>query len=241
MAASTLKLTEENELENWQLNTNEVLQTRDGFVAKKIREAILYGYFKPGEKLDQTELAESLNVSRSPVREALRTLAAEELVKVYPHRGAVVTELSSQEIEEIHFIRGILEGTAARCAAPIIDEERLAKLQIILDTANQTSNYNRILQLNHDFHNTIYTSINHPRLLVLINSLRNIVAPYIRLYLDNSPTNREIAWAAHRRIYEACRDRDAARAEKETQEHLRQVCEGILNSMIAGSHSPDTR
>ena len=233
MAALSLKLTEESGLENWQLNTNEVLQTREGFVANKIREAILYGYFKPGEKLDQTEIAESLNVSRSPVREALRTLAAEELVKVYPHRGVVVTELSSEEIEEIHFIRGMLEGTAARGAAPMMDDERLAKLQTILHTANQTSNYNQILQLNHDFHNTIYTTTNQPRLLLLINSLRNLVAPYIRLYLDNSPANREIAWTAHRRIYKACLDRNAARAEKETQEHLRQVCEGILKAMKA--------
>lgn len=228
---AALRVTEESDLENWRLTANEVLHTRERFVADKIREAILYGYFKPGEKLDQTEIAESLKVSRSPVREALRTLAAEELIKVYPHRGAVVAELSTREIQEIHFIRTILEGTAARYAAPIMDDKRLAKLQTILDTANQTSNYNRILELNHDFHNTIYTSLDQPRLLSLINSLRNLVAPYIRLYLDNSPTNREIAWAAHRRIYEACLDRDAARAEKETQEHLKQVCEGILKSM----------
>ncbi|HEX9921832.1 MAG TPA: GntR family transcriptional regulator, partial [Anaerolineae bacterium] len=94
-------------MENWELASQDVLKTRDGFVADKLREAIQQGYFEPGQKLDQHEIAELLNVSRSPVREALRTLAAEGLVEFYPHRGAVVVELSLRELEEIFLMRAV--------------------------------------------------------------------------------------------------------------------------------------
>ena len=92
------------------------LKTREDIVADAVRRAILRGTFKPGEKLDQKTLAAELGVSRSPVREALRTLAAEELVTNIPHRGAVVSERSLEELEELLFIRGMLEGAAARRA-----------------------------------------------------------------------------------------------------------------------------
>ncbi len=190
-------------MSDWQPSSGIVLQTRDGYVADRLREAILRGQLKPGQKLDQNELAELLNVSRSPVREALRTLAAEGLVEVYPHRGAVVAELSPEEFEEISIIRVVLEGMAARLAAPHIDDERIALLTDVLAELENTTDLDRWVELNRRFHNTIYQAVHRPRLLSFIENLRITMTPYIRQYIA-SEEHLNAARIGHRRILEAC-------------------------------------
>lgn len=214
-------------MENLRIDTTSVFQTREEFVTDKLREAILRGYLKPGQKLDQNEVAELLNVSRSPVRDALRTLATEGLVEVFPHRGAVVAELSPEELEEIYFIRGVLEGLAARLAAPKMDSERIAALQSVLVKLSATTDLDRWLELNLRFHNLIYQAANRPRLLSIIENLRNTSAPYIRQYIDSSE-HMEEAKISHQRILKACAARDAELAQQETEKHLKAVCEGVL-------------
>lgn len=217
-------------MNNWKLDNNHVLQTREKFVADQLREAILRGYYKPGQKLDQTEIAESLNVSRSPVREALRTLAAENLVQMYPHRGAVVATLSVEELEEIYFLRGTLEGVAVRLATSKIGQPHLTQLKTILEKMNQTSDLDEWLELNREFHNTIYEVINRPRLLSIIQSLRNISAPYTRQYIS-SPEHLRETQLGHQHILEALHDRDGERAEEETKKHLKVLCDRVLVSV----------
>jgi DNA-binding GntR family transcriptional regulator len=118
---------------NLRIDASLAFQTREEFVAHRLREAILVGQLKPGDRLDQNEIAELLGVSRSPVREALRTLAAEGLVDVFPHRGAAVAELSVDELEEIFLIRRTLEGMAARLSALSMDDNEIAELETILE------------------------------------------------------------------------------------------------------------
>jgi len=223
-------------MSHWTPN-NTAVQTREDFVIDELREAIVRGHFKPGEKLDQEDIAELLNVSRIPVRQALRTLTAEGLVKMYPHRGAVVAELSREELEEIYFLRGVLEGVAARLAAPKMDDVHLAKLQTILEKMDQLTDLDEWLDLNRDFHNTIYEVINRPRLLSMIESLRNTAAPYIREYIA-LPEYLEVTRLSHRSILQACINRDGILAQEETQKHLRVVGEGVLvdvDSLLASS------
>lgn len=223
-------------MSDWQLSAENVLQTRDGYVADRLRRAILRGELKPGQKLDQNEIAELLNVSRSPVREALRTLAAEGLVAVYPHRGAVVSELSREEFEEISLIRVSLEGMAAGLAAPHMDDERIATLKAILEDLDQTTNPDQWVALNRRFHNTIYRAVHRPRLLALIQSLRNTMAPYIRQYIS-STDHVDAARIGHLRILDACIKRDEKSAQEETQKHLKGVYEEALNSLEFGPSS----
>lgn len=205
------------------------LKTREEVVTDAIRHAILRGRFRPGDKLNQEDLAEELGVSRSPVREALRTLAAEELVTSYPHRGVVVTERSLSELQELLFIRILLEGSAARRAAPRMDETRLARLNAIIIEAEQSKDTEHVLGLNNVFHTTIYEAIEQPLMIDLIQKLRNKVAPYNRVYLD-MVGQKERAWQDHRRIYEACVARNGEQAELETQRHLEQVFEAIAQA-----------
>lgn len=223
-------------MSDWQLRSNKVPQTRDGYVAERLRRAILRGDFKPGQKLDQNEIAELFSVSRSPVREALRTLAAEGLVEVYPHRGAVVSELSMDEFEEISLIRVALEGMAARLAVPHITDERLAALHAILEELNETTDSDQWVELNRRFHHTIYRAVNRPRLLSLIQNLRNTMAPYIRQYIT-SADHLEAARIGHQRILAACVNRDAKLAQKETEDHLRTVYEEALAYLAQRSFS----
>ena len=219
-------------MSNWQLSSDNVLQTRDGYVADKLREAILRGQLKPGQKLDQNEIAELLNVSRSPIREALRTLAAEGLVEVYPHRGAVVAELSPEEFEEFSIIRVVLEGMAARLAAPHIDDERIALLKDILTELDNTTDLDRWVELNRRFHNTIYQAVHRPRLLSFIENLRITMTPYIRQYIT-SDEHLNAARIGHRRILEACIERDDKRTQDETERHLKDVYEEALKYLAS--------
>jgi DNA-binding GntR family transcriptional regulator len=205
----------------------EPLHTRQEMITARLREVILRGYFKPGQKLDQNAIAHQLRVSRSPVREALRTLAAEGLVEIVPNHGAMVTELSIEELEEILFLRSILEGMAARLAVPQLKPTHVTALESILLELELMTDLDRWIELNDRFHQTIYEVAHRPRLLALIVNLRNTVAPYIRQYIATSEHMRDAA-ASHQEILRACIERNSVLVEQATQEHLAAVRENLL-------------
>ena len=221
-------------MRNLRIDASLAFQTREEFVAHRLREAILLGQLKPGDKLDQNEIAELLGVSRSPVREALRTLAAEGLVDVFPHRGAAVAELSVDELEEIFLIRRTLEGMAARLSALSMDASEIAELEMILEEIDQISDLDSWLELNRRFHHTLYEAAGRPRLFSLVENLRNTTAPYVRQFIS-SVEHIETAQASHRRILAACAAADGALAETETMRHMEAVCEGVLEHMAPRS------
>ncbi len=205
------------------------LQTRKDLVATEIRDAIFRGRYKPGEKLDQQKIADELSVSRSPVREALRALDAEGLITLIPNRGAIVTERSMAELEELYFTRGIVEGLAIQRSAPIMDDNTLWKLDGIFDSAKRTNDYGELLALNNDFHMLTYSTRDQPFIIDYIQQLRDLAAPYNRLYLDSAGSVVS-AWKDHRRIYQACKERDGDMAKKEVERHLEKVIRKILKS-----------
>jgi DNA-binding GntR family transcriptional regulator len=202
-------------------------RTREEFVADRLREAILRGGLEPGQRLDENALAQVWGVSRTPVRSAIRVLAAESLVELHPHRGAVVSELSRGELEDVYLIRGMLEGMAARLAVPNVDEERLAVLQTILAEMENAPDADVWMALNNRFHHTIYQAANRPRMLSIIEYVRNIATPYIRQFID-APEHMESSRRDHRRILDACASADGERAEAEIRKHLQEVCEANL-------------
>jgi len=213
---------------NWIID-EVVPKTREELAAEKLREAIMVGHFKAGEKLDQGAISKQLNVSLSPVREAIRTLAAEGILTMVPHKGALVTELSTEQLKELHEIRGFLEGQAAKKAVPHLSAEDLENLESVIIKANKTDDKEKLQALNYEFHQIIYGAYSQPETLKIIKHIRNKVAPYIRLYLDAG--RKEEAWSGHQRIFDACKAKDAELAEKETQKHLTEVCKGILGAL----------
>ncbi len=202
-------------------------KTREEFVADRLREAIQRGDLRPGEKLDEGVLADLLGVTRTPVRGALRILAGERLVAIQPHRGSIVVDLPPGELEDIYLIRGILEGKAARLAAPQISDEHIAALKAVLERLETTTDLDRWLDANDEFHHIIYSLIRRPRLLSVIAYVRNISGPYIRQFIG-SAENMRISQAGHRQIFEACERRDGALAERAVQEHMDVVCQANL-------------
>lgn len=203
----------------WELDVNAAIPTRDEMVANTLRKAILRGELAPGQKLDQTTIAGHLNVSRSPVREALKTLAAEGLVEMQPHRTATVTQLSLEELREIYEIRLVLEALACRLAAPNMDEARVARLEALLGAMDRARSRSEWLDYNSEFHFTIYEAAHRPRLLTMIDSLRNAIAPYIRQYIASEERKRE-SRREHAALVEACRDGDGARAKEVVEQHV---------------------
>lgn len=194
-------------------------RTTPGLVAEVLREAILRSLLKGGERLRQDEIAASLGVSRIPVREALRQIEAEGLVTFYPHRGAVVSELSHEEVQEIYEIRIPLEATAIRLAVPHLEEDDLRRAEQILEAMDRETDVARWSTLNREFHTSLYAPANRPRLMALINVLRTNVERYLRIYISLM-RHRPNAQREHRRIVAACRRRDAAAAAKALESHL---------------------
>ncbi|MGQ9515843.1 MAG: GntR family transcriptional regulator [Anaerolineae bacterium] len=214
-------------LEDWGAPTYRTLQE---LVADRIREAILRGWLKPGQRLDQAEIAERFQVSRMPVREALRTLEAEGLVRFLPHKGVEVCDLSVEEIEEIYQIRCVLESMAIRLAIPKMTPEMLENLKALVNEMEEVIDDPLAwTTLNHRFHSELYAISGRPRLLGIIDSLRNTVQPYLVSDISH-PQRARRAIQEHRAILEACERGDANAASELIVAHLQHVCDSLVHN-----------
>jgi DNA-binding GntR family transcriptional regulator len=148
-------------------------------VADSIRERILAGEFAPGEKLAEGRLSEELGVSRMPVREALRALAAEGIVSLEPRRGASVTAYTEAQVQELVEVRATLEGLNARLAARRHDPAQIAELKKILEAGSritENSALAEIQQNNERFHAAVEAIAANSVLMNIVRSLRDRTA-----------------------------------------------------------------
>ena len=157
------------------------LAARD-WVFKVLRTAIIRGVLPGGMPLRQDEISAQLSVSHIPVREAFRQLDAEGLVRIYPNRGAVVTKLTRDELENAMDTRIILEMGAIRAAIPLITDRDIERASQILEEAESETDINKLEDLNLDFHFAIYKATNNDFLTKLIEQLHGIVDRYVRPY-----------------------------------------------------------
>lgn len=193
-------------------------RTVEEMVVAAVREAILSGIFKPGEKLPQEQLAQSLGVSRIPVRAGLRKLEAEGLVVFYPHRGATVRMLQRSEVAEIYDLRILLETFALRSAVEHITPEEVEELSELANELDQPGEGDDWLELRQGFYRRLYTIAGRPRTADLIERLRADVGRYwlgVRVV--------EHGRAEHRVIVDAVRERDTKAAEEWLAQHLTKV------------------
>jgi DNA-binding GntR family transcriptional regulator len=180
-------------------------------VVDGIRDMILKGHLKPGDRLRQDELANTFGVSTMPIREALRQLQAEGLVVFRPRRGAAVASLSVSEYEEIYFIREALEALACRWAAEDFDRIPIDRLKLLLQEieaaeANQDDVHRR-LQLVREFFFTVFEASEKEHLLRILSNLWDLSQQY-RLYFSSLPELVPQRLANYHRIYQACHNRD---------------------------------
>jgi DNA-binding GntR family transcriptional regulator len=194
-------------------------RTLDGLVADEVRERIVSGALPGGMRIDQQALAEELGVSRMPVREALRQLAAEGFVVLVSHRGAIVAQLSPSEIIELYEMRGVLQGLAARLAVPNYGEKDLNELQRLLDLMEKTKDVRKWTKLNHGFHSRMEAPSGAQHLLGLIQRLTQQCEPYMQISVQYLHAE-ELAGEGHHAIFEACQARDADGLEQAVRSHL---------------------
>jgi len=156
-------------------------------VAEKLREKIVQGEIQEGEQLRQDAIAQEFAVSRIPVREALRQLEVEGLITIVPHRGAVVSLLSCDEIEELFEIRAILEPEVLRVSIPNLKEADFEKAEQILATYDAAlrneGDISEWGRLNWQFHSTLYAGANRPQFMNVIRTINYNGERYIRLQL----------------------------------------------------------
>ncbi len=197
-------------------------------VTEDLRDAILRGRLAGGTRLSQTGIASGYGVSPIPVREALRQLESEGLVKSAPHRGAVVASLSQEELRDLYDIRIALESLATRLAIPLAGAGDLAKLETLYSRMSSESDPSRWLDLNFEFHRVLYAPCDRPHLTSLIDTLRRNTERYLRVAAKNAGRLRA-GQVEHRRILQSYRERDASAATMLLQEHLQNTLKSLLS------------
>lgn len=144
-------------------------------VCETLREAIISGVLRPGERLMEIQLAEELGVSRTPVREAIRKLELEGFVIMIPRRGTYVADLSIKDINEVFEVRSALDSLANGLAAERITEEELEQMERLLvqiGACVDNGNMEKIVELDGQFHDILYRASRNDRLVGIINNLR---------------------------------------------------------------------
>ena len=177
---------------DFQLEMNEYLPLRD-VVFQTLRQAILKGELKPGERLMEIQLAQKLGVSRTPVREAIRKLELEGLVLMIPRKGAEVAEITIKDLEDVLEVRAALEELAVCDACENITEEQILALKEAADNfqaALESDDLVKCAETDMAFHEIIYSATNNKRLLQILNNLREQMYRYRMEYLKEPGTHK---------------------------------------------------
>lgn len=146
-------------------------ETLPSKIYRILREAIIKGQLQPGERLVQDELAKTLNVSRMPIREAIKQLAAEGYVTVEPHKGAVVKQFTIHELEEIYFLRAKFEPMAAAESLKIMSPQLVTQLRELNEKMKKTDDTDEYVQLNIQFHHLLIKDCPWGKLNSIIENL----------------------------------------------------------------------
>lgn len=193
-----------------------VYLSKTDFMAALLRELIITGDLRPGEALRQRDLADRFGVSPTPVREALRRLESEGLVRYDPHRGSTVIEADVGNLQEKYRIRAALEGLAASLAAPKISERDIRELESYNEKLTNVSlTPDEVNDINRTLHFRVYEMAGSPLLLALMRLLWQSFPQGPQMHRP-----REESIAEHKQLIEALARRDPAAAQAITQQHI---------------------
>jgi DNA-binding GntR family transcriptional regulator len=198
-------------------------------VTARIRESITSGAYAPGARLIEGRIAEELNVSRVPVREALRALAAEGLVEVRPRHGAVVASLDPASAREMVQIRATLEGLNARLAAEHCTPELAREVAKVLVEGNAklaSGETVKLPELNARFHDLLYSAGANTMLADLMRTLRDRTR---MLFVNATQDEIRTTWEEHAAILRAVQSGDAALAALLAERHVIRAAQHYLD------------
>jgi len=191
-------------------------------VYRRLKDRIISGSLAPDTRLIELSIAAEFGVSRTPVREALKRLAAENLVLSDPARGMVVHAPDASEIEDVFIMREALDGLAARLAAHRVTPSELARLRLIVDSMRSGVTNDRreqIVVANLRFHDVIYAAAGNRMLARVASDLRDFVRRFSTLPFA-SPDRVEHVLAEHEAILDALERHDPEAAERASDSHL---------------------
>jgi len=208
-------------------------QTLREKILENIRDAILKGTLKPGERVSEPDLAERYGISRTPIREAFRQLESEGYLTVVPRKGAVVTALSERDVAEFYEIKSMLEGYAAQLAAEKMtdrDIERLSKINNRLADLAAEGDVKSFFRVHNEFHELFIRASGNNKLQELIQQM---LKKFNRLRIASLslPGRMEISVKEHEKIIEAFRNRDGELANNLVKKNAAYGGQVLIKSM----------
>ncbi len=192
-------------------------------IADMLRDMMMTGKLKEGNKVNENELCSSMGISKTPLREALRVLSVEGLIKLVPNRGAFVTQPTFNEIEEMFDVMSLLEGFCASVACDKMrsrDFAHLEKLHAQLEKKYAQRDQEGYIRINNQYHSFLQEMVNNRILNQIIDGLRKKILLY-RFQSLNTPARFESSIREHRNLLDAFRQRDSERAKLLMRVHLK--------------------
>ena len=209
---------------------NEYLPLRD-VVFNTLRQAILRGELKPGERLMEIQLANKLGVSRTPIREALRKLELEGLVNMVPRKGAEVADITEKSLRDVLEVRKALEELSVQLACEKITEEEIEELKRVAERFKDTLNdqdVTKIAEADVAFHDVIYTATDNQKLILLLNNLREQMYRYRVEYLKKEEAYPQLI-AEHEELIDNISKRNKEEATRIMCEHIDNQVATVIN------------
>lgn len=202
-------------------------------VAESLRKMIMDGELKGGDRLVERNLAERFGISRIPMREAIQQLEREGLLDTFRNRGAVVHMLTASDVKEIYDLRALLEGDAIYRSVKRLDNETVARAELVHRLLGDASLAARQGELNREFHALLYSRCGNERQLKVIAELRSQVERYERLQ-DTLLVDTPSFQVEHKSILQACRVRNARGARSMTIAHLNSARDIVMQLVESG-------
>nr|WP_318684422.1 GntR family transcriptional regulator [uncultured Acetatifactor sp.] len=218
--------------DNLQVKMDEFLPLRD-VVFNTLRQAILTGELKPGERLMEIHLANRLGVSRTPIREAIRKLELEGLVTMIPRRGAEVAQITEKNMSDVLEVRRALDALCVELACDRITQEELNSLKQAcedFEIAVNTRDVKRIAQADVELHDIIVRATGNDRLIQLVNNLSEQMYRYRFEYIKDTSQHERLV-EEHRIIYQAIVDKDKETASRAAKIHIDNQKKAIMRQL----------
>lgn len=219
-------------LNDLQVNMNEYLPLRD-VVFNTLRQGILMGELKPGERLMEIHLAKKLGVSRTPIREAIRKLELEGLVIMIPRRGAEVANITEKSLTDVLEVRRALDALAVELACDRITEDEMKQLYAAceeFEQATKSKDTNVIAKADVKLHDIIVAATGNRRLVQLVNNLAEQMYRYRFEHIKDMSQHQTLI-AEHRAIYESLAARDKEAASNAVKRHIDNQKKSIMKQL----------
>ena len=216
---------------NFEVSMNEYLPLRD-VVFNTLRQAILRGELKPGERLMEIQLANKLGVSRTPIREAIRKLELEGLVLMIPRKGAEVAEITEKSLRDVLEVRRALEELAVELVCEKITDEQIQDLKDAAEEFKESlkdGDITRIAEAAVKFHDVIYMATDNQKLIQLLNNLREQMYRYRVEYLKRSDFHQQLI-DEHEEIIETIESGQKDRAVQVVCQHVDNQVEAVMDT-----------